>query len=223
MHGRSSRRILVLVLLFGCLRTTRGAACATADEPSLAQLSAAALRVAALEPERIRSLIARARRAALLPHLHFRTSRGGYDYVRDADTLDPSVVSSNSWRFEINVSFALDRLIFDPHELRASEAAAHIAERRIALITHVGELWSERRRLASPGSEDAPTSAPPKSDPGAPAGSAEDRCAQLTALLDAMTNGALSTGARSSGARSSGEPSASRPTGKSLPGPWPRP
>jgi hypothetical protein len=190
------RRALVLACIASCAAADRAHACATDDEPSLAQLSAAALRSAAIEPSRIRSLIARARRAALLPKVRLSAGRGGYDYIRNADTLEPSIVSSDTWRWEVDVIFSLDRLVFDPHELRAVEAAARVAERRVELLERVAELWAARRGLARvrPG----PPGSAPLEEAADQARSAEERCVELTVLLDALTDGALTTAPRSS-------------------------
>jgi hypothetical protein len=100
--------------------------------------------------------------------------------VRNADALDPTLLSSDSFRYEVVARFSLDRLIFDAHELRTAEAAGRIAEHRAVLFERVTALWSERRKLDS-GTDSA----------------SSDRCTELTALLDALTGGALQRGRNS--------------------------
>jgi hypothetical protein len=149
-------------------------ACARADEPPLAMLTNAALREAALEPARVRSLLKRARAAAMLPEVTFHVGKGAYDSLRTTDVADPSMVSLDTLRFDVTVRFPLDRWIFNPQEVRVAEAAGRLVEHRERLIEHVVSLWSERQRL--------PAQAEPE---------AADRCVELTAILDALTGGAL--------------------------------
>jgi len=160
--------------------TPAAAACADPAEPSLALLSRAALRLAALEPGRVLSMLRRARAAALLPQVTVRVGRGAYDSVRDADTLQPSNLSSDDFHWEVMARFSLDRLVFDMHELRAAEAAGRLTEHRLLLLERIAAAWSERRELVE---RDA-------------------RCEALTAILDAMTDGALTGAAGASHANS---------------------
>ena len=150
----------------------------------MAVLSSAALRVSALEPARIRSMLRRARVAALLPQVIVRVGRGAYDSVRNADSLDPTVLSSDTLRYDVTLRFSLDRLIFDAHELRAAEAAGRMAEHRVALLERIAILWSERRRLdAVP---------PPLVSTATRVDATDDeRCTELTTQLDMLTGGAL--------------------------------
>jgi len=183
----SSRLARALLFVALCLfePVGRAAVCAGPDEPPLPTLEAAALRVAALEPGRVRSMISRARVSALLPQVIGRVGRGSYDSVRDADTLDPTSLSSDTLRWEVTVHLSLDRLIFDVHELRVAEAAGRLAEHRYALLERVAVLWSERRALQRGQEVEA--------DPTQHEVDTIDRCAQLTALLDSLTGGALTT------------------------------
>lgn len=153
----------------------RAERCARPDEPSLGRLVGAALRSAALEPARVRGLLRRARASALLPDVTVRLGRGVYDSIRNPDALDPTVQSSDTFRYDVMIRFSLDRLIFDAHELHATEAAGRLVEQRARLTERVSGLWLERRRLEVATEEDA------------------EACAQLGALLDVLTGGALWT------------------------------
>ena len=195
MLGRARRSTLCFFALVGGLlgctwvvpRRAR-AACTSSGEPSLAALSSAALRSSALEPARMRSLLRRARVAGLLPQVIVRVGRGAYDSVRNADSLDATMLSSDTLRYDITLRFSLDRLIFDAHELRAAEAAARMAEHRVALLERIAALWSERRRLdASPPALFSTTSASDPTD--------DARCTELTTQLDVLTGGALGSAA----------------------------
>jgi hypothetical protein len=158
-----------LLLLLCLLAPAAQAACVDPAEPSLRALEQAALRSAALEPTRVRSMLRRARVAALLPQLSVRVGRGAYDSLRDGDTLQPSSLSSDTFHWEVMAHLFLDRLVFDLHELRSAEAAGRLAEHRARLLEQVAELWQERQELAQ----------------------ADARCEALSSLLDALTGGAL--------------------------------
>jgi hypothetical protein len=175
---RARRRFMsrVLVILSLLLPRPAVAACLDSPSPSLPSTLAAALRTAALEPARVQSLLRRARVAGLLPQVTARVGKGAYMSVRDADTLDPSLFTSDTWTWEVMARWSLDRLVFDMHELRAAEAAGRLAEHRVLLLARIEEMWSERRALVA-GTE--------------PSADREARCAALTAILDALTGGLL--------------------------------
>jgi hypothetical protein len=160
-------------LLFVSLFTAKAAmaACLDAPTPSLSTTLAAALHTSALEPERLQSLLRRARVAGLLPQVTARVGKGAYASVRDPDTLAPTIFSSDTWTWEVMARWSLDRLVFDMHELRAAEAAGRLAEHRALLLAHIEEMWSERRAIIA-GTE--------------PVADREARCEALTAVLDAL-------------------------------------
>jgi hypothetical protein len=174
-----------------CSPTEAFAACAAADEPPLTALTIAALRTASLEPARVRSLLRRARVSALLPQVTARVGRDSFDSVRDPDTLQPTLFSDTTLRWDVSVRLSLDRLIFDVHELRSVEAAGRLSEHRYALLERVAALWAERRQLGA---------APAATALGEEAATSESgvvRCAELTAVLDALTGGSLTSRANS--------------------------
>lgn len=157
------------------------ARCTDPAEPGLAELSARALVTANLEAGHVAAMHRRARVAALLPRVQARVGQGMNDYTRNPDSLDASVVSSDSWRFDVTATFTLDRLIFSPYELRIAEAAGRLSEHRVRLLEQVASAWSARRAL------DAEAASPNGTD-GSGARAREtlllhDRCEQLTVLL----------------------------------------
>ena len=170
------------VMLVCCLATatdvtaSAAAPCTTPSEPSLHELSLRALTTAMLEPARVMSMMRRARVAAVLPHVQARVGRGQYDYTRNPDSLAPSTVATDGWRFDVSATFTLDRLVFSPYELRVAEAAGRLVEHRARLLEHIAQVWAARRALDQPHATD---------EPGAV--SAADRCEQLTVLLIALT------------------------------------
>jgi hypothetical protein len=161
-----------------------------ASEPSVATLQRAAAALADVEPERARSWLRRVRKAGLLPGLKVRVGRGmgGVQIVHGLDGIDQYVsTASDTWRFEIEADWALDRLLFDRNELRVSREAQRLAARREQLLNEVAQLYFARRRLQV----DALV------DPNASAEVTLDRRLQieeLTAILDGLTGGALSRG-----------------------------
>jgi hypothetical protein len=154
------------------------------SEPSVRQLQQAAARVAEVNPDRVRSWLRRASKSALLPSLRVTVGRGYGELVRDT-TGQPIFTSNDSWRFEVQATWQLDRLLFDRNELRVSREAQRVGARREELLTRVAQLYFARRRLQMD------EAAQPN------ASGAADRALEieeLTAVLDGLTDGALSAG-----------------------------
>jgi hypothetical protein len=146
--------------------------------------------MASVEPERVRSWMRRARAAAALPVLKARLGRGagGVLITHGLDGSSQfSTVDSDTWRFDFEATWSLDRLIFDPAEVRVSREAQRLAAHREQLLTEVAQLYYARRRLQ----------VDQLLDPGARAETALDRALaieELTATLDGLTGGALARG-----------------------------
>jgi hypothetical protein len=162
-------------------------------DPPVAFLRAAATALALAEPDRARSLVSRARWAALLPELRVRLDRRftrteSLDLGRSA--TDPlatpvGVDSINDLRYEWRATWDLGRIVFNPDEVGASSHALRMAEVRREIETVVIRLYFERRRLkaealASDASE------------GTPSARVEIRIQELEAELDALTGEAFS-------------------------------
>jgi outer membrane protein TolC len=158
-----------------------------AGEPSVRELQCAAMQMAEVHPERARSWLHRAGTAAVLPTVRARVGRGLGELSRDGSG-EPVYTMTNDWRFEVEATWSLDRLVFDRNELRAGREAQRLAAHREELLTRVAQLYYARRRLQV----DAVL------QPEAPG--AIDRAleiAELTAVLDGLTDGALTRGRRS--------------------------
>jgi hypothetical protein len=155
-----------------------------AGEPSVRELQRAAARLAELHPERVQSWLHRVGKAGLLPTLRVRVGRGLDELTRDTYGR-PIFSSTDTWRVEVEATWALDRLVFDRNELRASREAQRTGGRREELLVRIAQLYFERRRLQV----DAILT------PDSP--SATDRAIEieeLTAVLDGLTDGALTKG-----------------------------
>jgi hypothetical protein len=164
-----------------------GAPPAPPDEPSVRTLQAAAARRAEAQPEQVRSWLARVRKAALLPALHVRVGRGLGAVVvsRDSDGIDRYTSTANdAWRFEVELGWSLDRLLFDGNELRLSREAQRVAARREEIEGRVARIYFARRRLQLAAATDG------RADP--------ERALEIDELgaeLDALTGGLISDGA----------------------------
>jgi hypothetical protein len=164
-----------------------------AADPPLEPLRRAASTLAAAEPARARSLVHRARWAALLPELRVRVDRrlGRTESVdlggsATETTVAPVGVDTiNDLRYECRATWDLSRLVFNPDELGAESQALRMADVRREVESLVIRLYFERRRLKAE----------------AVASDATDmalrirldlRIEELEAELDALTGGAFS-------------------------------
>jgi hypothetical protein len=183
--GRDDRSSLILTIVLtiaqGVLPARAVAEGARpALEPSVAELQAAAIRLAGVEAERGHSLTRRSRRAGAVPHLRLRFGRGNIGYLRGLDGVDRYVATNtDEWHVEAEAAWSLDRLVFDHNEGIASREAQRLAVRRQELIHEVTRLYfaRERAKLALARAPDE----------------AERALAldELSAELDALTGGAL--------------------------------
>jgi hypothetical protein len=162
-------------------------------DPPVAFLRGAATALALAEPDRARSLVGRARWAALLPELRVRLDRRlsrteSLDLGRSAS--DPlatpvGVDSIDDMRYEWRATWDLGRIVFNPDEIGASTHALRMAEVRREIETVVIRLYFERRRLKA----EALASDATDTTPGV---RVEIRVQELEAELDALTGGAFS-------------------------------
>lgn len=159
-----------------------------AGEPPVRTLQLAAARLAEAQPERVRSWLRRVRTAALMPSLRARVGRGltGEAITRGLDGIDRiSTLQTDGWRFDVEAIWALDRLVFDPSELRLSREAQRLAARREQLLSEIAQLYFARRRLQV----DALLDVSAQHDTALDRALAID---ELTAILDGLTGGRLS-------------------------------
>jgi hypothetical protein len=172
------------VIVIAALVSTPAFAADYHGEPSVRELQRAAAHVAELHPDMIRSWMRRATKAALLPSVRVTVGRGYGALVRDALNT-PIYTTDDSWRFEVQATWQLDRLVFDRNELRVSREAQRVGARREELLTRIAQLYFARRRLQI----DAELQ--PHADGAA---DRQMEIEELTAVLDGLTDGALSAG-----------------------------
>src|SRR3954468_16630719 len=98
-------------------------------EPAVGELQRAAARLAEMDPERVQSWLRRIRASAVLPTVKLSVGRGLDELTRDSYGR-PTFTNTDPWRFEVQASWSLDRLVFDRNELRASREAQRVAGRR---------------------------------------------------------------------------------------------
>ncbi|HEY2900650.1 MAG TPA: hypothetical protein VGL59_08755 [Polyangia bacterium] len=168
-------------------------AAASAGEPPLEELRAAATALVLAEPERARSLLARAGAAGWLPEVRVRVDRRferdeSLDYGRTAaDVTAPvGMDTHNDVRYEVRATWDLSRIVFNPDELGAHAEALRLADIRREVEMMVVRLVFERRRLKT----EAATSDAPD---GVPRLRRELRIEEIEAELDALTAGAFSS------------------------------
>jgi hypothetical protein len=166
---------------------------ATAGDPPVEVLRRAASALAAVEPARARSLLQRARWAALLPEVRLRLDRrfGRTESIdfggAPTDPVDSpvGVDTINDLRYEARATWDLSRLVFNPDEIAAGTQALRIADVRREVESAVIRLYFERRRLK------AEALASDASDMASRV-RLDLRVQETEAELDALTGGAFS-------------------------------
>src|SRR5262249_27011276 len=109
-------------------------------EPSVAAVQRAAARHAQVPPAPVRPRRRRVRSAAALPAVKARVGHGNYGWTSlRADALGLEGTSTESWRTEIELSWQLDRLVFNRDELLLARESQRIAARRELLQTEVAQ------------------------------------------------------------------------------------
>jgi hypothetical protein len=163
-----------------------------AADPPVEALRAAATALVLAEPERARSLVARARYAGWLPELRLRGDRRfarGEKVDLGASVTTPlapvGIDSDNDLRYEARLNWDLSRIAFNPDEIGAQFQALKAADARREVELAVIRLYFERRRLK------AESTAADVTDVTA-VFKLELRIAEIEAELDAWTGGAFS-------------------------------
>jgi hypothetical protein len=124
----------------------------------------------------------RARGAAALPQLRIRVGRGESGYLRGLDGVDRyTSFASDSWHFDLEAGWSLDRLLFDREEIAASRETQRLGMRREQLVWQVTQLYFALARaqieLADADAADRDVRSL--------------EVAELAAQLDGLTGGAL--------------------------------
>lgn len=118
-----------------------------ATRPTIEQVQREALHQATLEPRRVRRLVSRVRWAGILPRVEASVSRGlsrDEDLDRSYQEMDElSLATDQDLDFRLSVRWDLDRLVYDPEELRAQREVASSAQRRRELLLSVTRMYYE--------------------------------------------------------------------------------
>jgi competence ComEA-like helix-hairpin-helix protein len=159
------------------------------DEPSIRDVQEAATRFAEVHPEVISSWRSRSRLAALGPSLRAEYRYVGQDNTRlktGGDTADTKQTDLGiEHRPLVRAQWDLDRLVFNPDELRVSNEVTDLVRLRESVLDQVTKVYYERRRLQV----DLDLT-PPKDIAGRVR--KELRLQELAADLDALTGGFFS-------------------------------
>ncbi len=141
------RRIALALLLFGGV--ARAERPQRSDAAEAVAIARACVRRAGAQPERARDWLARVRKAAWWPELRLGAERdfGSREVIDPTDRTRYGAYSIDELRLEARATWRLDRLVFDPEELRASRESIRLAELRQDLAQTAVRLYFERRRL----------------------------------------------------------------------------
>jgi hypothetical protein len=129
------------------------------DRAVVAEATRLAIERIGLDPSSARSLATRARHAAWLPQVSLRVVRatGAATTQFTQQTSDRQLVD-DSLMFDVRVTLALDRLVFDAHEVALFSAESTRAERRqhveASVLDALARLEQLRRTRAAMGAPD---------------------------------------------------------------------
>jgi hypothetical protein len=162
------------------------------DGPEIQLVQREALRYLALDPQRARELMRRARRRGWLPLFtlragHDRDRGRTYDYGQSfvsgdtRDLYDKGHDRADDYSFELAATWDLGDTVFNPDEVDVSRELRSVVALRDDVLDEVTQLYFERRRAI----EQLRALAP--GDPQA--GSLRLRAAELAAGIDAWTGG----------------------------------
>ena len=162
-----------------------------ATDPTIEEVQQAALRRAMLEPRRVRTALARVRSAGILPRVEASLDRGlsrDEDLDRSYEEMDDlNLATDQDLDFRVSLKWDLDRLVYDPQELRVRRDIATLAQRRRELLLAVTRMYYELLELRA--SELLRRRVPQQSDEAL---ERAIRIAELRALLDGLTGGLFS-------------------------------
>ena len=160
-----------------------------AQEPSVAELQAEAVRHAGLAPRETVSWRRRTRTAALAPDLSVRASLSGSGSLlpNGSDPETPGTTGTDarrSWYLSASASWSLGHLVSPREEISLARESQSLASRREALLTEVAHIYFQRRRLQVELLLHPPADAAARLLAGL-------RIDELGAVLDALTGGAF--------------------------------
>lgn len=152
-------RMALIALISLCPSASHADPPSWLDRAVVTEVTRRALRHARLDDDDLRAMAARARAGAWLPRITVRVARGfGATSTQTAVVQSDRVATDDSLLLDLRLSLALDRAIFDPHEVQLQRIAAQRVGQRREVETSVVELLArlEQIRRASPLPEDDP-------------------------------------------------------------------
>lgn len=146
---------LLFVALSTSLRHARAEGHFATSRDELQALQRAALRQAHLDERGRKSLEARLRLSALLPHLRVNVGRGWqWDYSSSSSsTTTTATLGDDRLSYGVAAQWDLSRLLFQREELVLRRDAQHVAAVRTQLLMRVARLYGQRCAAASNASD----------------------------------------------------------------------
>jgi hypothetical protein len=153
-----------------------------ADEPSVADVVAAALHAERSDPARFADMASRARLRGLVPHLDVGARRGQGVDLRwtTADQLDPHSTTADDLLLFATLRFDFERLLFASEEVTIAREARFERQAQRELVRQVVHLYYLRRRLLLE-----------RDLRGEQSLGQQLRIAEVEAMLEAFTDGAF--------------------------------
>jgi hypothetical protein len=152
-----------------------------AEEPTAQELVLAALKVTAANPKKAEQLAGRARASGWVPTVRLAVRRGmgaGLSAYQTLETDRTSLSSDDNLVLEASLTFSLDKLVYNGHEIAIAKEKSALEKARYELVRMVIALYFERRKLQI--ERDLEGRIEPKK---------AIRIAEIEALLDIFTNG----------------------------------
>lgn len=135
-----------------CPRGVRADPPSWLDRAVVAEVTRRAVRHARLDDDDLRAMASRARGGGWLPRVTVRVARGfGATSTQYAAVQSDRVATDDSLLLDLRLSLALDRVLFDPHEVQIQRIAAQRAAQRRELETSVVELLARLEQIRRAG------------------------------------------------------------------------
>lgn len=153
---------------------------ASPEEPRVAEVVRMAKRAARnIDPARIRALVKRARLSGLSPTLKVGVDRGlkqNLSLSTSSDAERQAAAIGDDFSVDASLTFDLSRLVFAPEEVRLLSVERWLAGDQRKLVDEAIRLYFQRRKLLVERAN-------------APDPELDVAISELTALLDALTDG----------------------------------
>lgn len=131
------------------------------DRAVVAEATRRAVERAGFAADASRAMASRARSAAWLPQVSVRVARGsGATTTQYTAATSDRQLLDDSLFVDVRVSLALDRLVFDPHEVNLWRAELVRAERRLQLEASVLDALARVEELRRARAAEAPDTPP---------------------------------------------------------------